>query len=258
MMNHLIRIFFICTMSSSLAWSAGGPSLDQRIGNTLPGDLAFHDETGVNVRFRELLTKPTVFVPVYLTCPQMCPLILNAVAQALGNIKWTVPGRDFQVITVSFNDRDTPNDARTKKKNFLAAIGKPYPESAWKFLTGDQQNIQRFLDAAGYQVAKNGMDFEHPAAIFVTSDKGRIIRYLHGVNYGSFDLEMAVGEAARGRLGLVTSRIIGYCFTYDPTRRAYVFNILQAVGLVMGALLVGFIGYLRFGASKKGAAAWKK
>lgn len=245
-------------MSSSLAWSAGGPSLDQRIGNTLPGDLAFHDETGVNVRFRELLTKPTVFVPVYLTCPQMCPLILNAVAQALGNIKWTVPGRDFQVITVSFNDRDTPNDARTKKKNFLAAIGKPYPESAWKFLTGDQQNIQRFLDAAGYQIAKNGMDFEHPAAIFVTSDKGRIIRYLHGVNYGSFDLEMAVGEAARGRLGLVTSRIIGYCFTYDPTRRAYVFNILQAVGLVMGALLVGFIGYLRFGASKKGAAAWKK
>lgn len=257
MMNRFIfiRLVFIFAIFSSFAWSADGPSLDQRIGNTLPGDLTFRDETGANVKFSELVTKPTVFVPVYLTCPQMCPLILNAVAQALGNIKWTTPDRDFQVITVSFNDRDTPNDARMKKKNYLAAIGKPFPASAWKFLTGDKQNIQRFLDTAGYQIAPNGMDFAHPAAIFVTSNTGRIVRYLHGVNYGSFDLEMAVSEAARGRLGTVSSRVLEYCFTYDPTKRSYVFNILRIGGLVMAALLVGFLGYLRFGAAKKGAAA---
>lgn len=257
MMNRFIFIwlFCVCAVSSPLAWSAAGPSLDQRIGDTLPGDLTFRDETGADVRFNELVAKPTVFVPVYLTCPHTCPLILNAVAHALGNIRWTTPGRDFQVVTVSFNDRDTPGDARAKKKNFMAAIGKSFPEPAWKFLTGDKRNIQRFLDAAGYQVAQNGMEFAHPAAIFVTSNTGRIVRYLHGVNYSSFELEMAVGEAAQGRLGTVSSRVLGYCFEYDPAKKSYVFNFLKIGGLIIGALLLGFLGYLRYGASKKGAAA---
>ncbi len=251
-MSRLFILLFLFITTTASAFANGeGVALNQKIGEYLPSDLVFTDEAGAQVRLADMIDKPTIFVPVYLSCPHTCPLILSAMSSALGNLKWVVPGRDFQVVALSFNKNDTPEIAREKKKNYLAPISKVVPENAWKFLVGDQKNIDRFLASSGFHVEPYGMEFSHPAAIFIVSKKGQIIRYLPGMNYGAFDLSMAVTEAAQGVLSTPTSRVLGYCFTYDPNKRSYVFNVLRTTGIAMVVTLLAFLVFLLMTSRKR-------
>ena len=152
-MGKTICISFLLTfflIGNVRAVQTGYPEagLDEKPGGVIPLDLTFQDEEGKNVLLKELVDRPTVLMLVYYDCSHICPQMLGGLAKSLGDLQ-LVPGKDFRVITVSFDDTEKPVEARTQKRNYIRAINRPFPETAWRFLTGDKDNIKRLSDAVG-------------------------------------------------------------------------------------------------------------
>ncbi len=217
--------------------------IEEKLGATVPLDLTFIDEDGRKVRLGDLIDKPTIVSFIYYKCRDVCPLLLGGEAEVLRRLD-AVPGKEYTALTVSVDELDTPADAREKKKNFLQAIGKPYPAEAWRFLTGDKENIQKFTDAVGFRFRRHEDIFQHSISLIVLSGQGKIVRYLYGKTFLPFDLKMAFLEASEGRVGPTISKVLLYCFTYDPKGKKYVFNILKVFGTVMVVFLGGFFIFL--------------
>lgn len=229
-------------------------ALDEKLGAVIPPDIMLRDEDGKPVNLKALIDRPTIIAPVYLHCSHECPLLLTGLASALGKIELVTPNRDYRVITVSFDEREGPALAREKKPNYIAAVKAPFPADAWSFLTGDKENIHAFTEAVGFKVQRDGEDFSHPVALIVLAPGGKIVRYLEGVTFLPFEITMAVTEAAEGRIGSPTGRVLSYCFSYDPLKKSYVFNILKVVGTVIIATLVSLFIFLMVTTKKKRGA----
>ena len=230
-------------------------ALDEKLGVVIPGDISLRDEDGKSVNLKALIDKPTIIAPVYLHCAHTCPLLLTGLAGALGKLELVQPGRDYRVITLSFDEQEGPAIAREKKPNYMTAVGHPFPESEWKFLTGDNANIRKFTDAVGFTFQRDGEDFSHPIALIVLAPGGKVVRYLEGVTFLPFQLTMAITEASQGKVGSPTGRVLTYCFSYDPLKKSYVFNVLKVVGTVMIVTLVSFFIFLMVTTKKKRGAA---
>ncbi len=227
-------------------------ALDYKLGQNLPADAVFLDENGKRVNLKTMIDKPTIIAPVYLSCMHVCPLLLNGLAEALGKIEMVKPGNDFKVVTLSFDDRDTPAIALDKKRNYLKAVGKPFPAQDWTFLTGDSESIKKFTDSIGFKFQQdNEHDFSHPLTLVVIAPGGKIVRYLEGTSFLPFDITMAVNEAAGGRISSTGRRVLMYCFSYDPLKKSYVFNILKVVGTVVVLFVGSFFAYLMITTKKK-------
>jgi protein SCO1/2 len=219
--------------------------LEEKLGQYLPGDASFVDENGQKIVLGKFIDKPTIIAPVYLSCTHECPMLLSGLAEALGKIELIKPGKDFQVIALSFDDKDTPKKATEKKANYIKAVGRPFPENAWTFLTGDAANIRKFTDSIGFRFQRDGEhDFSHPVTLVVVSPQGKIVRYLYGTSFLPFEVTMALTEAAQGRVGTAAQKVLQYCFSYDPLKKSYVFNILKITGTVMVLFVGAFLVYL--------------
>ena len=219
-------------------------SVDEKLGQVIPAGIEFRNEEGRMVDLKTLLDKPLIVAPVYYHCAHVCPMLLNGLAGALGKMDLLQPGRDYRVAALSFDGTETPALAQEKKPNYLAAVGKPFPPEAWLFLTGDGMNIRKFTDAVGYKFQRDGEDFSHPVVLIVLAPGGKIVRYLYGTTFLPFDITMAVTEAAAGRTGAPTARVLTYCFSYDPLKHSYVFNVLKVVGTVVVLCAGSFFAYL--------------
>jgi protein SCO1/2 len=227
-------------------------AIDEKLGQYVPGDAEFVDENNRRVSLKDATAKPTIIAPVYLGCTHACPLLLSGLAQVLGKLDMITPGKDFNVITLSFDDKDTPQIAREKKRNYMKAIGKPFPDEAWKFLTGDEANIRKFTDSIGFKFQKDGEhDFSHPVTLVILAPGGKIVRYIEGVTFLPFEVTMALTEASQGRIGSTTRKVLMYCFSYDPLKKSYVFNILKVTGTVMVLFVGSFFSYLMMTSRKK-------
>ncbi len=217
--------------------------IDAKLGGQVPLETPFFDESGEQVTLGSLLKKPTLLTLVYLTCQHACPRLLNGVASLIGE-STLIPGKDYEVVTVSFDETDTPDLAAKKKGNYVKAVGKPFPPGAWHFLTGNRESIAALTGAVGFHFKREREGFTHPVSLIVLSKEGKIIRYLDGIDFLPFDLEMAVTEATEGRIGSVVRRAILYCFSYDPKGKKYVFDILKVVGIVSVMVAIGMIAFL--------------
>ena len=216
--------------------------IEEKLGQRIPLDASFRDETGKEVLLKEVVGKPIIVSLVYLKCTHTCPLLLGALAEVLGRLDLK-PLKDYSVLTISFDEEDTPDIARDKKRNYLQAINHPFPESAWRFFTGDRENIKKFTDAVGFNFRREESGFAHPVALIILSPDGRIVRYLYGRTFLPFDLTMAITEADKGKIGL-SRGVLLYCFSYDQPGKRYVFNILKVFGTVTIVVLVSFFLYL--------------
>jgi protein SCO1/2 len=228
--------------------------IDEKLGQRIPLNLTFSDEQGRRVGLEEFFRKPVILSLVYYTCPSVCPRIMSGIAQVLGRMQMD-SGESFSVVTVSFDETDVPAAALAKKKNYIKAIGKPFPDDDWRFLTGDKETIRQLTDAVGFRFQRQGDAFEHPSALIVLSPDGKVTRYLYGLTYLPFDLKMAVAEASAGRIGPTINRVLLFCFTYDPEGRTYVFNLLKVTGLVIlffaGTFLAAVLLKKKIGAPAK-------
>jgi len=155
------------------------------------------------------------------------------------------------VLTVSFNEKETYQLAKSKKKNYVAQVKKPIDESEWLWMVGDSTNIARLTQSVGYQFMREGDDFVHAAAIMVLSPEGKVTRYLYGTYFLPFDLKMALVEAQQGKSGPTINKILNYCFSYDPEGKKYVFNITKVAGTIIIVLAVALLIFLIFNKKRR-------
>jgi protein SCO1/2 len=207
----------------------------EHLGEFLPEGILFTDSHGNQVDLRHVIDKPTIIAPVYFNCPTVCNLLQSSLARALPQVGLK-PGTEYQVLSVSFDELDTPEIAARKKKQYMAAMQGKFPDQAWRFLVSDVQNIRAFTDAIGFGFRRLDRDFAHPVILVAISPQGRIVRYLYGNAFMPFDLAMAATEAAEGKVGLSVKRVLSFCFSYDPEGRQYTFNIMRVAG---SAVLIG-------------------
>jgi len=217
--------------------------IDEHLGQVVPMDLTFRSEDGKQVRLGDLIDRPTVVALVYYSCPGICTPLLTGLAEAVNKVKDT-PGKDYRVITISFDPEDTPKLAAEKKRNYLHLVNRSFPSDGWTFLTGSQQSIDRITDAIGFRYYEEAGEYVHAGAIYVLSPKGKIVRYLYGTTFLPFDVEMALREASEGRVGPTISRVLLYCFSYDPQGRKYVLQTTRIAGTAMLLTLLVFVVYL--------------
>lgn len=223
-----IFLVFLTSFTLSGAVPVG---FEEQLGKTIPLNLTFQDSSGKTYALKELLVKPTILTLVYYRCPGICSPLLSGVAEVVSQVDMTA-GKDFQILTISFDPTETPELAKQKKENYLKALGKPISPDAWHFMVGSPEVITALMQAVGFHYKRQGKDFVHPGGIIILSPEGKVTRYLLGIDFLPFDLKMAILEAQKGKPGPTISKVLLYCFSYDPEGRGYVFNILKVTGSV--------------------------
>jgi protein SCO1/2 len=212
----------------------------EHLGDTIPMDLWFFNESNDTVTLGQLINKPTILMFVYFDCPNICSPLMDGVADVISKTD-LVLGADYQIITISFNTKDTPEKAREKKVNFVQRISKEHQQH-WMYLTGIQENIDAITDAAGYKYKAQGLDFAHASAIMILSPQGKITRYLYGLSFLPFDLKMAIIEAQKGIARPTINRILEYCFAYNPASKTYSIQITRIIGTI--TLIIALIVFV--------------
>jgi len=216
---------------------------DQNLGQFVPLDAELRDEDGRTVMLGDYFGKrPVVMLFAYYDCPMLCTMAINGLASAL-DVLSLVPGKDFEIVTVSFDPRDTAVTATAKKTGYIARYKQPGAATAWHFLTGDQPSIDRLTRAAGFRYMwdKDTKQFAHPTGVIVLTPEGRLARYLFGIEYGPRDLRYAIVEASNGHVGSAVDALLLYCFHYDPMTGRYGVAIIRVIRLAAGVTVFGLV-----------------
>lgn len=221
-------------------------AFEQKLNSQIPLDLSFKDETGKSVQLRDYFTdKPVVLVPVYYECPMLCNLSMSELVKTLRTMRME-PGKEFRIVMFSFDPKEKPELAAEKKKAYLRRYGRPHTEAGWTFLTGDEPSIQRVTEAIGFRYALDPsiQQYAHGAGIVVATPKGRLSRYLYGIEYSARDLKLGIVESSEGKIGDPVAQLLLTCFHYDPTSGRYTMNVLTTIrvaGLMTLAMIGGFL-----------------
>jgi len=205
--------------------------LDQKLNAQVPLELPFKDETGRDVRLGDFFGKrPVILTLVYYECPMLCTQVLNGLTSALGVLEFGV-GQQFDIVTVSFDPKETPELAAAKKAAYLQRYKRANAESGWHFLTGDEKAIAALTKAVGFRYAYNASidQYAHVSGIMVLTPAGRMSRYFFGIDYGPRDLRLALIEAADQKIGTPVDQLLLYCFHYDPKSARYSFAVMRLV-----------------------------
>ncbi len=205
--------------------------LDQRLNTQLPLTLQFKDEEGRTVRLGDYFGKrPVILTLAYYECPMLCTQVLNGVASAIGVLKFSV-GQEYEIVTVSFDPRDTPERARAKKASYIERYNRPGAQAGWHFLTGNSREISALTRAVGFRYAYNASvgQFAHASGIMVATPEGRLSHYFYGIEYWPRDLRLALIEAADRKIGSPVDDVLLYCFHYDPASGRYSLAVMTVV-----------------------------
>lgn len=224
---------------------------DEHLGEIVPGDIQLTDSEGNQVLLSDLVDRPTFVTMVYFECPGICTPLLNEQADILGKSRLNPEKQPFQMISVSFEPKDTTAMAAEKQANYLKLVGRPLPPNTWRFFTADQEDIDKLTHALGFRYKRAGKEYTHPGGIAILSPERKIVRYLYGLEFLPFDFEMGVYEAAKGTVRPTTARLLQFCFSYDPEGRTYVFNLARVIAVVMITSIVLFLIFLYFSTRKK-------
>jgi len=221
--------------------------IDQRLNEQVPLDLVFRDETGKLVRLGDYFgEKPVILSLVYYECPMLCTLVLNGLLKSLRALSFDV-GKEFNVVTVSFNPGETPTLAAAKKAEYIQHYSRAGAAEGWHFLTGEAGSIKRLAQAVGFRYIYDAKQnqFAHASGIMVLTPQGRLSHYFYGIEYSPRDLRLSLVEASANKIGSPVDQLLLYCYHYDPTTGKYgviIMNVIRLAGLgtilALGAFMV--------------------
>ena len=220
--------------------------IDQKLNAQVPLDAVFRDESGRQVKLGEYFGKrPVVLSLVYYECPMLCTQVLNGAVAAFKVLNFTV-GDEYEVVTLSFNPKETPAMASAKKETYLNRYGRPAGVKGWHFLTGEQPAIDALARSVGFRYVfdQASQQYVHASALMVLTPDGRVSKYFYGIDYPPKDLRLGLIEASGGKIGTPVDQVLLYCYHYDPHSGKYsmvVLNVLRLAGVVTVALIGGFI-----------------
>jgi len=231
--------------------SGSDVDVDEKLGQTVALDVPLVDENGSEITLRALVDRPTILIFNYFRCPGICPILLSSVVNVVNEMSLE-PGRDYRVVAVSFDPTDTAEMARQKKANYLNMMRRPFPPDAWRFLTGSARNTKAVADSAGFNYRKQSEDmFMHPGVIMVLTHQGILSRYIYGSSYQPAEVVMAIQEAEAGQVRPTISKVLSFCYSYDPEGRRYVFSVTRFFGAAVLALVAVFLVFVVFRKKKK-------
>jgi protein SCO1/2 len=219
--------------ASTLPPALQNVGFEPKLNGQLPLDLAFRDEVGRNVQLRDYFRqKPVVLALVYYGCPMLCNQVEQGVVGTLRMLSFN-PGRDYQVVFVSFDPRETPDMAAQKKESAMSHFRRPETAAGWHFLTGSQESIGALTKAANFRYSfdEKANLFAHASGIMLLTPDGRISRYFYGVEYPSRDVRLGLVDASAGKIGTPIDRALLFCYQYDPATARYSASILAMIRL---------------------------
>jgi protein SCO1/2 len=221
--------------------------IDQKLGDPVPLDLEFRDESGATVRLGQYFggKKPVLLSLVYYRCPGLCTMTLNGMASAFKPLKFTA-GDEFEVVTVSIDPKETPQLAAEKKAQYLKRYGRPGAGAGWHFLTGDESSVRALAQSVGFRYVYHPQSdqYTHAAGIMLLTPGGKVARYFYGLEYSARDLRLAMVEASGEKIGTLADAVTLLCYQYDPTTGKYGVPIMRAIrtgGVMTVAALATFI-----------------
>jgi protein SCO1/2 len=254
---------FACILWSFAALAQGGPAgimapsanvrppglknvgIEQRLNEQVPGDLVFKDETGKTVHLADYFgKKPIILSLVYYRCPMLCSEVLSGLNGTLKALSFNV-GNEFDVLTVSFDPKDTPADATLKKADLIQRYKRPGAADGWHFLTGSPDSIAALTKAVGfeYEYDPKTDQFAHATAIMILTPQGKIAQYYYGVDFPPKDVRLGLIQASQNKIGTLADEVVLYCYHYDPQAGRYSAIISRILQLAGGAtvLLIGTV-----------------
>lgn len=251
-------VFFTMIGSSDRAWAARDNSARATLPPFDPKEITITEKLGASVDIRGLkfrnekneevllsqyfrADRPVVLALVYYNCPSLCNLVLNGLLDSLKQQSW-VPGKQFEVVTISIHTGETAELAAQKKATYIEELGKPEAAAGWHFLVSPDDQVRKLSEQVGFGYRKDPktQEFAHSAALFILTPEGKISRYLYGVEYNSNQMRLALLESAGGKIGTVIDRILMFCYRYDPITRKYsvVLTRLMQVATLVTTVLV--------------------
>lgn len=208
----------------------------EHLDDYLPDSISLVNEAGDQVWLADLIDKPTILNFVYYRCPGICSPLMEAVAGVMDKSD-LVPGEDYQVLTISFDPRETIDLGIRKKKNYLQLMNNPEKveeaKTGWLFFVSDSASIVKATTATGFKYKKTGNDFLHAASLIVVSPDEKITRYLNGLYFLPFEWKMAIVEASKGQSGPTLNKVLRFCYSYDPQGQTYVLNVTKVSGTII-------------------------
>jgi protein SCO1/2 len=221
--------------------------IDQKLDSQVPPDLTFKDETGQTVRLGDYFGKrPMILVLVYFKCPQLCTVVLTDLLHSLNGLVGMSVGEQFDILTVSFDPRETPELAAAKKRSYLKEYGRASAAQGWHFLTGQQPQIAALADSVGfrYEWSEEYKQYMHASGLMILTPQGKVSQYFYGIDYAANDLRLALNRAGTGEIGAPADEILFYCLHYDPRTGRYgliIDRVLKLSGVLTVMALSAFL-----------------
>lgn len=221
--------------------------IDQKLNEQIPLDTVFRDEDGNEVKLSQYFSKgkPVILSLVYYECPMLCNQVLNGVVGGLKAMTFSA-GKEFDVVTISFDAKEKPDIAKKKKETYLKSYGREGAEKGWHFLTGEQASIDAVTSAVGfrYEWDEASKQFAHASAIMLLTPEGKISRYYFGVEYAPKELRLGLVEASENKVGTIADALLLYCFHYDPSTGKYGLVIMNLVRFGGALTIIGLVGMI--------------
>ena len=224
-------------------------AFDQQLNEQVPPDAAFRDETGRAVTLGDYFgRRPVILVPVYYSCTTLCPMLLDGLARSLRPISFEM-GKDFDIVTVTINPRETPSQAAAKKELAVRQYARPGVVDGWHFLTGEEASIRQVTKAIGFRYTYDAKtdQYAHAAGVVILTPQGRTSRYFYGIDLSPRDLRLGLIEAADNRIGSPIDQVLLFCYHYDPLTGQYaliIMNVIRLAGLATILVLGVFIAVM--------------
>jgi protein SCO1 len=233
------QILFLLLSATVFGQNVINPVEDVEIGivehldEFLPDSILLINEDQQQVYLNDIIDKPTVINFVYYRCPGICSPLMEAIAGVIDKSELVI-GKDYQVLTISFDPTETIDLGIRKKENYLNLMTKKEEAAGgWHFFVSDSASIIRATEAVGFKYKRTGNDYLHAASVCVVSPDKKIVRYLNGMYYMPFEWKMAIVEASQGKSGPTLNRVLRYCYAYDPVGQTYVMNFTKVGGIII-------------------------
>jgi len=225
----------------------------EHIGAQLPLGLPLRDSRGQLVKLGDALHpgRPAILSLVYYDCPMLCSLVQSGLVAGLAKTGWKV-GKDYDLVTVSFNPADKMTAAQERRRGYLQALGASDLGDLWPFLMADASSPdgpRTLAETVGfhYKWDPETKTFAHPAAVYVLTPEGKISRYLYGIEFPDNQLKLALTEAGGGKVGSSFEKFLLTCYHYNPASRRYslfIANYFRVGGGILMLLVGGLVGLL--------------
>ncbi len=210
---------------------------DEKQGRYAALDVKLINEDGDTVLLRDVITRPAILNLVYYQCPGTCSPLMWGISKFIDEVDLQ-PGKDYDVITISFDPSEPISLGIAKKASYMSTMKNKESAKAWHFFVSDSANLAKLTSSVGFNYRKQNSQYIHPAGLIALAADGKIIRYLRGIEFMPFDIKITMVEAAEGKIGPSINRLLAICYSYDDKGNQFVFNVTRVSAVVISFILL--------------------